>query len=70
ASYHRAWEDHGGVPLDPWESATGQALAKALSDAMFVGAVAERDSPDIAATMLDSAQAALDRLGRLLSNHD
>ncbi len=66
-AYLRAWEDVAGCPLDPWQAAAGHAWATALSNAMFVGTVAERFGPMHAEEMLDGATAALDRFGRLLT---
>ncbi|GAA4995450.1 phosphotransferase family protein [Actinopolymorpha pittospori] len=69
SAYLRAWEDVAGCPFDPWQAEAGHAWARAISNAMFVGAVAERFSPTHAEEMLDQAEAALHRFGRLLAGH-
>jgi hypothetical protein len=63
----RAWEDVAGRPLDPWQAQAGHAWATVFSNAMLVGAVAERFGPTHAEEMLDKAEAALDRFGQLLA---
>ena len=67
SAYLRAWQDVAGCPLDPWQAEAGHAWATALSNAMFVGAVAARFGPSNAQQMLDRAEAALDRFGQLLT---
>lgn len=66
SAYLRAWEDVAGCPFDPWQAKAGHAWARALSNAMYAGAVAERFSPTHAEQMLDQAEAALNRFGQLL----
>jgi aminoglycoside phosphotransferase (APT) family kinase protein len=66
ASYEQTWALLSGEPLDEWELATGQAWAVAVSNAMFVGVIAER-SGDFAAEVLDKAETAIEQLGRQLS---
>lgn len=67
SAYLRAWEDVAGCPLDPWQAEAGHAWARAISNAMFVGAVAERFGPTYAEEMLDQGEAALERFGQLLT---
>ncbi len=52
------------TPDDP-HFAIGRAWATAVNNAMFVGDVAVR-APEVAATMLDQAERAIDELGKLL----
>lgn len=68
AAYKEAWIASTGTAMDEWQAATGEAWATAVSNAMFVGATAER-SAETAAFMLDVAEEAIDRLGRQLSRH-
>jgi hypothetical protein len=66
AAYLHTWELVAGRPLGAWEAAAGHAWATAFSDAMFVGAVAERFGPDHAQDLLDKAEAAAARFVKLL----
>jgi aminoglycoside phosphotransferase (APT) family kinase protein len=66
SEYLRAWEEVAGCPMDPWQADAGHSWATAISNAMFVGTVAERFGPTYAEEMLDQCEAALDRFGQLL----
>ncbi|WP_157630795.1 aminoglycoside phosphotransferase family protein [Kribbella catacumbae] len=68
AAYKEAWGVAAGTAMDEWQAATGEAWATAVSNAMFVGATAER-SAESAVVMLDDAEEAIDRLGRQLSGY-
>jgi hypothetical protein len=66
AKYKEAWVSTAGTPIDEWLAATGEAWATAVSNATFVGAAAER-SVEVAELLVDEAEEAVERLGRLLS---
>jgi hypothetical protein len=65
-AYREAWTAAAGTPMDEWLAATGEAWATAVSNATFVGATAER-SVEVAELLVEEAEEAVERLGRLLS---
>jgi aminoglycoside phosphotransferase (APT) family kinase protein len=65
-AYKEAWAVATGTPMDEWLTATGEAWATAVSNATFVGAAAER-SVEVAELLVEEAEEAVERLGRLLS---
>ncbi|MEV6412654.1 aminoglycoside phosphotransferase family protein [Kribbella sp. NPDC051718] len=65
-AYKEAWLKEAGTPMGEWLAATGEEWAIAVSNATFVGATAER-SVEVAELMVEEAEEAIERLGRLLS---